>query len=86
MYYSKIHNGYHGADGIHCIATGLHDFPIDECEICLRNNTTDIKNFIKNNIETSIKSRQLIVEAWNAEAKKKPKLIEVLKKIHEESN
>jgi tryptophan halogenase len=86
MYYSKINNGYHSTDGIHCIATGLHQFPIDEYEICLRNNTNDIKNFIKNNIETSIKSRQLMVEAWNAEAKKKPKLIEVLKKIHEERN
>ena len=86
MYYSKINNVYPSLDGIHCIATGLHEFPIDEYEICLRNNTTDIKNFIKKNIETSIKSRQLIIEAWNAEAKKKPKLIEVLKKIHEERN
>ena len=82
MYYYKKNNAYNSIDGIHCIATGLHQFPIDEFEICLQNNITDIKSFIEKNVKTSIEKRHLIMKTWDIEAKKKPKLIEVLKKIH----
>ena len=68
---------------MHCVGTGMRQLPIDPTEICLQNNITDFEAFAKQHIEPYIKRRDDLVKSWDLIAQTKPKLIDVLKKIHE---
>lgn len=78
-------NEYNSFAGLHCIATGMRKFAVDPFEIRLRNNIDNVNKFAEDNLKTAIDARDLFMEGWIAAAKEKPKLIDVLKEIHEGS-
>lgn len=79
----KVFNNYDSNGGMHCVGTGMRQLPIDPTEICLQNDITDFEKFTKEHIEPYIVKRDNLVKAWDIVAQTKPKLIDVLKKIHE---
>jgi len=78
-------NGFNSYGGLHCIATGMRNLAIDPIEVRLRNKVDNIKKFVEDSLYTQIKARNLFMDAWKQAAKSKPKLIDVLKEIHESS-
>ena len=79
----KIYNEYNSEHGIHCIGTGLRQLPIDPTHIKDKNNISDLNDFTEKHLLASIKGRDLQRQGWLQTAKTKPKLLDVLKKIHE---
>ena len=78
----KMDNEFSDTLGLHCVATGLHQSPIDPTEICLRNKVTNYEEWFNQHAKTACSARDLMVQGWKHSAKKKPKLIDVLTEIH----
>lgn len=83
MINSRFHYHYHNDTGLHCIATGMERFPTDEVTLITQNGLKDLDTFLINNFKRSVLTRDKNVNDWNKIAKKKTKLIDYLKEIHE---
>lgn len=81
---SRDYHHYFNDTGLHCIGTGMERFPTDHVSLITENYLTEnFNNYLIRKFKGSVLRRDQKIKEWDNIAKRKTKLIDYLKKIHE---
>jgi hypothetical protein len=79
----KNNYNYYSETGLQCIATGMYRFPTDDIALAAENYLKEKTNdWLVDKYGKDITERERAIKRWKEVALTKPKLIDVLTKIH----